>query len=633
MLREAHRLSGQPIGADDRRVTVRDSGIVIVCTLDGDDAYTRLSCSHTGGPIDLDTAVDCAYLLLTLLGEEAAPGLAAASSPRGILHVGFAGVPSAMQVRFRVARRQPVPQGSATAWFAALEDAGRVGRDEPGLLTSGSRPTTVDTPTGDAALRDLTICRGLRDGGDPGALTAATVVHAAIACADPGVLRAALASGYDGDLGLDRLGESLCVVVDDSVTYTGPTRADVELTLGEVHTAGRDVDGHGTLLFDAAGRSARLTSVLLAHGSGVHHRNGEGTTALMRAAVCGRADVVDVLLRAGARPGDADAEGRTALHHAAAWDNAEVAERLVAGGTAVDAADRSGRTPLMHARRAALVDRLVDAGADPGATDAAGSTALMNAAASGNAEVVRALLSRGADPLAVTDKGEAAVHFAATTGPADARIAVLTALLDAGADVDEENNEGTTPLMAAAMEAHDETVRLLLQRGANVDARTVDGFTPLMHAADGRNAWTHGRDFAFGDHMLACMRLLLDAGADVDAASGHGWTALHFACLGFDAQPVRLLLERGADPNAATDDGTTPPGQARSAGHETMIDDLVRAGAREDGGRARRSRRRCGRVAGRSPAGSTCGACGCGSCRTCSRPGSASGSSTCPATG
>ncbi|WP_143532744.1 ankyrin repeat domain-containing protein [Saccharothrix sp. ALI-22-I] len=587
LLEESARLAGRPVGPADPRTAVLPAGLVIICTTHGQ--YTHLSLSQAGGPIDFDYAVGCALLLVELLGVPPAD-VVVAYSPGGVFHLACTGFPAAFKVRFRAVRKPVVtpdlPQRAA-AWFAELERTGRVGHDEQdvaALVTGAERAARVHAESPRTAMRDLAIRGNLRDGGDLSQFDAETLVHAAVACGDPVAVRNALAADVPL-LGLADLGRSRAIVVDDGLTHAGTSRDDLYDVIRVLHEAGRDVDEAvndqgDSLLSDAAARSADLTSFLLAHGADANHKNRDGVTPLVRAAMSGQWRVVEALLHAGARLDERDVDGRTALHHAVSSGHPEVAARLLAGGAGADVADSTGRTPLMNAVTPALVTLLCERGADPNTADHSGNTALIGAAARGDVEVVRELLRRGADPSAVTDRGDAAIHHASVAGIADRRLAVVTALLDAGADVDEENNEGMTALMAACMDAHPETVELLISRGADVEARTVQGFTPLMHAADGRNQWS--RDPTHNDRAMECLRLLAGAGASLDARSNDGWTALHFASLGFDAGPVALLLELGADPNIATDAGVTPLAQAEAQGHGKMIEDLIGAGARED---------------------------------------------------
>ncbi|MBN6058412.1 ankyrin repeat domain-containing protein, partial [Nonomuraea sp. RK-328] len=589
VLAEADRLRGQPMRPGDPRMARLPSGLTLVCTVESspDGVYTHFSLSQAGGPVSYEHAVAYTYVLADVLGVPP-DVVGVAYSPAGMCHLGLLGVPRPPRWRLL---RGPNPadlKERASAWFAELSAADRVGRDEQDLghiLGMWERPAYVYA-TAEDAMEQLRLCARLREGAQPEEDGRARL-RAAVACGDPVALRLVLADQPNrseaGDVGLARLGQSRCLLVTDVVTHAGSSSADLREVLTELHQAGYDVnepvtDGGGTLLSDAAVRDAELAAFLLATGADVHRRDRDGATALARAAWSANWRSVTVLLDAGARPDDRDGEGRTALHHAVASGSAETVSRIVAGGAAVDAADARGAAPLAYATDPAVVSVLCRAGADPNAADSTGRTALMTAAGLGDVEVVGELLRYGADPDEVTDAGEAALHFAAFAGKP--REAVLAALLDAGADIEEETNEGMTALMAAAMNAHDETVAFLLERGADPNARTVRGHTALMHASDGRTEWT--RDPSHNDRMQECMRLLVAAGAEIDATDIRGWTALHYACLGFDAGPVERLLKLGADPNVTTEDGTTPLGQARARGHEKMTEDLIRAGARDE---------------------------------------------------
>lgn len=589
VLGEAAAQLGQPLRPSDPRVARLPSGLQVICTVDTAQTgvFTHFSLSQAGGPLDHDHAVACVCLIVETL--RAAPDTAViAYSPAGRCHLAVPDVPRPPRLWSRRAPDLTGLSARAEAWFAELARSGRIGRDERDITrVLGAGGERVDFyPSTPDAMRDLTICARLRSG-ELAATDDDALLRTAVACADPVALRMVLAgaAGPDrtGPAGLARLGASRCLVVDDEVVHTGSSAADVRTVLTVLDDAGFDIDEPvtetgGTLLSDAAVRDAELTAFLIATGSDVHRRGHHGATALAEAARCANWQAVTVLAGAGARLDERDDEGRTALHHAVMSGSTETVARVIAGGAAVTATDAGGVTPLAHAGTTQMITMLCRAGADPNAADHTGRTPLLNAAARGQAEVVGALLREGGDPNTVTDTGESALHHAAIA--ADHRVDVVTMLLDAGANPDEETDEGMTPLMAAAMDVHDDAVALLLERGADPNARTVRGYTALMHASDGRNEWT--RDFTHNDRMMACMRLLVAAGADVDAADDNGWTALHYACLGFDAGPIEQLLALGANPNVVTEDGVTPLGQATAKAHQKMIEDLTKAGAREE---------------------------------------------------
>jgi uncharacterized protein len=185
-----------------------------------------------------------------------------------------------------------------------------------------------------------------------------------------------------------------------------------------------------------AGDSDGLRQLLAREPEAAAARDGQGLSALMRAAYRGGA-VLDEL-RAADPPLDS-------------WDRLLVGES--AGLPAPDAWTPDGFTPLHIA------------------------------AFAHNADGTRALLAAGADPNIVARASFATVTplgTAATFGAAD----VAGILLDAGADTEATGDHGHTPLHAAAANGDRAVVELLLANGALPEARTDDGKTPADLAAN-----------------------------------------------------------------------------------------------------------------------------------------------------
>ena len=119
--------------------------------------------------------------------------------------------------------------------------------------------------------------------------------------------------------------------------------------------------------------------------------------------------------------------------------------------------------------------------------------------------------------------------------------------------------DGFTPLHLAAFFRHPDAARLLVERGAPVDvvARNQDiAVTPLQSAVTA------------GEEETAA--LLLAHGADPDFKHGGGFTPLHAAAHHGSERLVELLLAHGADRVRADDEGRTPAGYARAAGHKAL---------------------------------------------------------------
>ncbi|XP_032833099.1 ankyrin repeat and SAM domain-containing protein 3 isoform X2 [Petromyzon marinus] len=156
------------------------------------------------------------------------------------------------------------------------------------------------------------------------------------------------------------------------------------------------------------------------------------------------------------------------------------------------------------------------------------------------------------------------LHTAASIGQQDVVSAYIASEAE---DLNRRNLGGWTPLMYACYIGHDAVVALLLSAGALVNSANPLGQTPLMLAA------------SCGNESAA--RLLLQRGADVEAVDKRGWPALlHCTCTGHQHM-VRLLLEHGADANVReTIYGHTPLMEAAMAGHEIIVQYLLKKGVR-----------------------------------------------------
>ncbi|MCP3905802.1 MAG: hypothetical protein GY715_19415 [Planctomycetes bacterium] len=143
----------------------------------------------------------------------------------------------------------------------------------------------------------------------------------------------------------------------------------------------------------------------------VVREDGDGRTALHRAALGGRESIVEALLRGGADPNATDARGETPLHLAARRARREVAALLIAAGAGVDARSRDGRTPLhlvadqgpaedeLDTRLVAIATLLLDAKADASARDADGHRPVDHAARRGHRRLAQLLEKHSGPPV------------------------------------------------------------------------------------------------------------------------------------------------------------------------------------------------------------------------------------------
>ncbi len=199
------------------------------------------------------------------------------------------------------------------------------------------------------------------------------------------------------------------------------------------------------------------------------------------------------------------------------------------------------------------------------------------AARFGHENVVVNLLNGGADIELKDELGNTALIVAA----AENKRSILRLLIERGADVNAQSNNGTTALMNASMYGNLNVVNLLLESGAKVDLKKVDGETALVGAVQ------------YGH--LPMVELLLSRGADANVITkgafneGGGKTPLMFAAqhgvkgtAGDWNQIVVALLKYGANTNLTRANGDTALTIAQWNNHDTIVDTLKNAGARDE---------------------------------------------------
>lgn len=239
------------------------------------------------------------------------------------------------------------------------------------------------------------------------------------------------------------------------------------------------------------------------------------------AAMAGDADAVRRLIDLGFAVEAVDGQGCTALLRAAGGGHLGVVDFLLSRGADPQHAAASGATPLSAAvsmRQMDIVSALLDAGAQIEQRLPGGVTVLMLASALGLPDIVARLLGARADVHAADAQQLGALHCAALFGFSSRDRSRLLALLDT-----------------------------LLLAGAEADKAAAGTVTPLLLLLGARAEPGSACDEQV---VLAGVERLLDEDVDLDVRDPRGFGPLHLAALHGLPQLVQRLLRAGADPDA-----------------------------------------------------------------------------------
>ena len=194
--------------------------------------------------------------------------------------------------------------------------------------------------------------------------------------------------------------------------------------------------------------------------------------ALRDAAGRGDAAVVRSLLEQGAPVDARDGQGATALVRAAYGNHVDVAAVLVQAGADVDLQDDTRQSAYLIATSEVgddlrLLDLTLGAGADLDAKDSYNGTGLIRAAERAHVQIVERLLQVGIDRDHVNRLGYTALHEAVVFGeggPADQ--ATVAALVAGGVALDIPDGNGETALAHAERSGQREVASILRAAGA-----------------------------------------------------------------------------------------------------------------------------------------------------------------------
>jgi len=138
---------------------------------------------------------------------------------------------------------------------------------------------------------------------------------------------------------------------------------------------------------------------LLAAGTNVNAKDGQGYTTLKWATQKGHLEIVKLLIERGAILDAKDNTGWTSLMSAANSGHIEIAKLLIEKGANINASNREGCTPLRFAAangRTEIAKILIEKGADINAKDNEGVTPLKRAVEKGHKAIAELLRSYGA---------------------------------------------------------------------------------------------------------------------------------------------------------------------------------------------------------------------------------------------
>ena len=175
----------------------------------------------------------------------------------------------------------------------------------------------------------------------------------------------------------------------------------------------KDAEGNSALHVAASTGGKDAGNFLLNRGFSVDETGAGGRTPLMAAVVAGQSEMVKWLLQQGADPMLKDNEGFMALMLAVTEGNANAVEELAQYHR--EELD-SALLLAAIAGKAEVIDSLTNYGASVYAQMEDGRTALMLAAQNGHREAAALLIDIGASRFATTDTGETAQSFAVAAG-------------------------------------------------------------------------------------------------------------------------------------------------------------------------------------------------------------------------
>lgn len=180
-------------------------------------------------------------------------------------------------------------------------------------------------------------------------------------------------------------------------------------------------------------RKRTVTDMYIQHGARVNHRDKQGRTPMIWAAMNGDEGAVRRLVKAGAQLWHLDNTKRNALAYAVMFNNVSLSKFLIQEGAKVNISDENGDTPVMWAvenEEVSLIRLLLNFGANPNKQDKEGHTALMRAVGVNSPALIRLLVKNEAELNLQDKEGNTALIWAVRLGMFEA----FEGLLKLGAD-------------------------------------------------------------------------------------------------------------------------------------------------------------------------------------------------------
>jgi ankyrin repeat protein len=184
-------------------------------------------------------------------------------------------------------------------------------------------------------------------------------------------------------------------------------------------------------------------------------------------------------------------DGKTALIHAALFGRADTVGELIKLGANVNAADKNGSTALMFASYSGYLQDYTEITKE----DAAEYMRLYNAdifnsgeylksanfMARHYLEIVKLLMKAGAEMEAKDSNGLTPLMYAASRAYVTS---IAKYLIERGAAINASSANGDTPLMLAVRSGNHETIKMLLAAGAGTTMKNKDGMTASDFSSD-----------------------------------------------------------------------------------------------------------------------------------------------------